>query len=558
MEARVRESRFVLLICTPLYKRKFDDRLGGVGYEARNITGEILAGLANRKVIPIYRRGDTWAEAAPSIALGSFYVNLTGTLYPEAAYRTLVDTLRGRREVAPPLGRGLDGPGAALAVPQESASVARTGPSKIVQKNARALLKERLRTDGELDLFCQEHFPRAFDRFTDGMTRDRKTVLLFTFGTAEEVLSALGEETDIHAGTPMGPTTAPGTPVNTPARATPSPAVDPSKDPIDPPGAPAHGQQIAITITNTNTNNSADERTVKPKSKAKKEKSILLETLEKEAIGKAVKPVAGAALTGIAVLAIAWIHRYLPTSEKAPSPSDAQADPVAPLGQVPAGPSALSGEGSAPSPPPGGSSLSASTRSTARAIVSRTTGTERAADVAVGTKSPNQAQIVSPATEGDSPSPSKCAASCAGEGRCHAVNGQCVAEGDDDCRPSKICESNHRCAEAEGRCVPCKDAPECALDGRCTDDGRQCLARTDADCEASRACASGARCSAASGTCWTASNKDCTRSELCRENGLCVFANGACQAVADSDCVDKPICTKEHRCAARGGRCVPN
>lgn len=53
MEAIVRTRRFALPICTPLCKKKFDDRLGGVGYEARNITGEIQADPANRKVIPI-------------------------------------------------------------------------------------------------------------------------------------------------------------------------------------------------------------------------------------------------------------------------------------------------------------------------------------------------------------------------------------------------------------------------------------------------------------------------------------------------------------------------
>ena len=31
MEKTIRESRFVLLVCTPSYKAKFDERRGGVG-----------------------------------------------------------------------------------------------------------------------------------------------------------------------------------------------------------------------------------------------------------------------------------------------------------------------------------------------------------------------------------------------------------------------------------------------------------------------------------------------------------------------------------------------
>jgi tetratricopeptide (TPR) repeat protein len=119
MEKSVRESRFVLLICTPTYKAKFDERMGGVGYEAQNITGEISVGLAKRKIIPIHRNG-AWKEAAPSIVLGSFYVDLTADPYSEANYRMLIDTLHGRRESAPAIGLGdvlFEGPGAVPARP---------------------------------------------------------------------------------------------------------------------------------------------------------------------------------------------------------------------------------------------------------------------------------------------------------------------------------------------------------------------------------------------------------------------------------------------------------
>lgn len=124
MEAGVRDSRFVILVCTPAYKAKFDARLGGVGYEATAIAGEIHTGLAKRKVIPVHRRG-SWTEAAPSIVLGDYYVDLTGSPYRDAEYRKLVDMLHGRREPPPPLGHAdvaFEGPGAAPAKPVQDFS----------------------------------------------------------------------------------------------------------------------------------------------------------------------------------------------------------------------------------------------------------------------------------------------------------------------------------------------------------------------------------------------------------------------------------------------------
>jgi hypothetical protein len=119
METGVRESHFVLLICTPTYKAKFDQRLGGVGYEAKAIAGEIYARFEKRKIIPVHRKG-AWPEAAPAIVLGTAYIDLTAEPYSETSYRMLVDTLLGRRDMAPPMGYGdvlFEGPRAHPAKP---------------------------------------------------------------------------------------------------------------------------------------------------------------------------------------------------------------------------------------------------------------------------------------------------------------------------------------------------------------------------------------------------------------------------------------------------------
>jgi len=66
MEASVRESKFVLLVCTPNFAQKADAGVGGVGYEKVIVTGEIFAGEAEEtKFVPLLREGDA-KESLPS------------------------------------------------------------------------------------------------------------------------------------------------------------------------------------------------------------------------------------------------------------------------------------------------------------------------------------------------------------------------------------------------------------------------------------------------------------------------------------------------------------
>jgi len=75
MEKSIREIDYVLIICTPKYKRKSDNREGGVGYEGDIITGEVFQKQNHRKFIPILRKG-VWNESAPSWISGKYYVDL--------------------------------------------------------------------------------------------------------------------------------------------------------------------------------------------------------------------------------------------------------------------------------------------------------------------------------------------------------------------------------------------------------------------------------------------------------------------------------------------------
>ncbi len=103
METAVRESDFVLIVCTPNYRRKSDARDGGVGYEGDVITGEIFTVQNQRKFLPILCSG-TWDAASPSWLKGKYYVDLRGTPYSECAYQDLLTTLHDARPTPPPVG----------------------------------------------------------------------------------------------------------------------------------------------------------------------------------------------------------------------------------------------------------------------------------------------------------------------------------------------------------------------------------------------------------------------------------------------------------------------
>jgi hypothetical protein len=59
MESAIRESEFVLLICTPSFREKSDQRKGGVGYESSIIMSELFSRTHSQtKFVPILRAVD--------------------------------------------------------------------------------------------------------------------------------------------------------------------------------------------------------------------------------------------------------------------------------------------------------------------------------------------------------------------------------------------------------------------------------------------------------------------------------------------------------------------
>src|SRR2546426_12722967 len=72
MESQIRDSDFVVLVCTPTYAKKSNISRGGVGYEKNIISAEMLQSQDLRpKFIPVLRKGD-FQTALPTY-LGSKY-----------------------------------------------------------------------------------------------------------------------------------------------------------------------------------------------------------------------------------------------------------------------------------------------------------------------------------------------------------------------------------------------------------------------------------------------------------------------------------------------------
>lgn len=105
MEREIRESKYVLIICTPSYRKKSNQRQGGVGYEDHVMTAEMYQKENHRKFIPVFAKSCSWNDAAPSWLSGKLYVDLSTIENYERGYSELRATLLGERPTAPPVQR---------------------------------------------------------------------------------------------------------------------------------------------------------------------------------------------------------------------------------------------------------------------------------------------------------------------------------------------------------------------------------------------------------------------------------------------------------------------
>ena len=111
MTNEIRDNDFVLVVCTPSYRRKSDQGKGGVGYEGSIMTAEVAASGNHRKYIPVLARG-LWEDAAPSWLKGKRFADLSNESAYEENREDLLKTLLGARPGAPPVRPAATGPSA--------------------------------------------------------------------------------------------------------------------------------------------------------------------------------------------------------------------------------------------------------------------------------------------------------------------------------------------------------------------------------------------------------------------------------------------------------------
>ena len=107
MEKKIRESKYVLIICAPGRCGKSNHRKGGVGYEDHVMTAEVYQKENHRKFIPILAKG-LWEDAAPSWLLGKYRIDLStpeSSEKHEKEYLKLKSTLLGEGPTPPPVRR---------------------------------------------------------------------------------------------------------------------------------------------------------------------------------------------------------------------------------------------------------------------------------------------------------------------------------------------------------------------------------------------------------------------------------------------------------------------
>jgi hypothetical protein len=106
MESQIRNSDFVILICTPRYAEKSNIPRGGVGYEKNIISAEMLQASDLRpKFIPVLRTG-TFENALPTYLGSKYAIDFRDTVNSKEALNELLRAIfQQPHPQKPPLGK---------------------------------------------------------------------------------------------------------------------------------------------------------------------------------------------------------------------------------------------------------------------------------------------------------------------------------------------------------------------------------------------------------------------------------------------------------------------
>jgi len=104
----------------------------------------------------------------------------------------------------------------------------------------------------------------------------------------------------------------------------------------------------------------------------------------------------------------------------------------------------------------------------------------------------------------------------------------------------------------------CLRSRMCQFEGYCSPDANgQCIAQSNDDCRPSDACLGG-RCTARDGVCIAGSEEDCRGSWACKGWGRCSHdGDDSCIATSQHDCQVSTRCQREGECTLQGDVCAP-
>ena len=88
MEEGIENNQYIIMICTPEFKRRYELGYGGVAAEVDRCTTEMYYSGKHDKFIPVLREGK-WEHSAPPWLKGKMYINLSGSRYSEHEYEKL-------------------------------------------------------------------------------------------------------------------------------------------------------------------------------------------------------------------------------------------------------------------------------------------------------------------------------------------------------------------------------------------------------------------------------------------------------------------------------------
>ena len=94
IETGLSESNRVLCICSETYVRKANEKRGGVGYEKRIMTAEIISNSNTDWVIPVIRN-NTSDDTVPTFLGGCLYVDFREDRRYEEKIRGIAEVLVG-------------------------------------------------------------------------------------------------------------------------------------------------------------------------------------------------------------------------------------------------------------------------------------------------------------------------------------------------------------------------------------------------------------------------------------------------------------------------------